>query len=863
MGYSLPSDGTFCGSVLMDGLVSENIHHPPEGHNPSASAMKILIIALLLALVQSAHGESWIRVNQLGYLPNGKKIAVLVSKDTSLAAESFELLDRLTGQRVWRSDTLLPFGPYGPFHSTYRLDFSGFAAPGAYVIRLGETESPPFRVMDDVYAGTADVLLQYMRQQRCGYNPFLDDSCHTRDGYMIYHPAGDSSFIDVRGGWHDASDYLQYVTTSAHAVVQMLHAYRQNPSVFSDRFDADGRSRSNGIPDIVDEAKWGIDWLLKMHPRPGVMFNQVADDRDHRGFRLPTEDTVDYGVGAGRPVYVCTGEPQGIYEHKNRTTGIASTAGKFASAFALAALTMRDHYPEIIPELTEKAETAFQFGKQHPGVCQTAPCLAPYFYEEENWVDDMELAALLLHQLTDDAGYMLAAVEYGKREPVTPWMGASTARHYQWYPFVNLGHAYLSASEERETRETFRGFLMEGIRRVHERGSRNAFCFGVPFIWCSNNLVSAMLTQLRLTSSPAEGTPYHLMEAMLRDWLFGCNPWGTSMIVGMPRGGTSPKDPHSAFSHLHGYDIEGGLVDGPVYGSIFRSLKGIHLTREDPFRDFQSDLAVYHDDWGDYSTNEPTMDGTASLTYYLSSLEAEGVQQSPLRNCSKILGGITRMDTSRPEVYLAFTGHEFAEGGEIIRRVLGEADAKASFFFTGDFYRDTAHAPLVIALREDGHYLGAHSGKHILYADWDSRDSLLVTRDGFEEDLRDNFEAMHRRGIAATSGRYFMPPYEWYNATISSWCADLGLTLVSFTPGTRSNADYTVPTMGDRYRSSAQIFASILRFEELSPTGLNGVILLMHIGTDPRRTDKFYLHLEDLISELKDRGYAFRRFGGE
>jgi peptidoglycan/xylan/chitin deacetylase (PgdA/CDA1 family) len=821
-----------------------------------------VIIAFLLALVQTALGESWIRVNQLGYLPQGTKVAVLVSTDTAMAPHSFELRDRLTDQRVWRSDTLLPFGPYGPFRSTYRLDFTGFTQPGAYVIHAEGVESPPFRVAYNVYEGTADFLLRYMRQQRCGYNPFLEDSCHARDGYIIYHPEGDSSFVDVRGGWHDASDYLQYVTTSANAVVQMLHAFRENPAVFSDRFDADGSPAPNGIPDIVDEARWGIDWLMKMNPRPGIMFNQIADDRDHLGFRLPTEDTVDYGFGRGRPLYFCTGEPQGIKEYKNRTTGIASTAGKFASAFALAAMTMEEYFPELIPNLTRRARMAFQFGEQHPGVCQTAPCRAPYFYEEENWVDDMELAALLLHQLTGEEPYLQKAVEYGGREPVTPWMGATTARHYQWYPFVNLGHAYLSESGEREAEEVFEGFLREGIRRVYRRGSGNAFCFGVPFIWCSNNLVSAMLTQLRLHASAAQDDSCRIMEAMLRDWLFGCNPWGTSMVVGLPPGGVSPKDPHSAFTHVYGYEINGGLVDGPVYGSIFRGLKGIHLSREDAFREFQSDLAVYHDDWGDYSTNEPTMDGTASLSYYLSSMETEGMRQSPVRNTTKTFGGITRMDTSRAEIYIAFTGHEFAEGGEIIREALRGAGVKASFFFTGDFYRNPDHELLVEALKKEGHYLGAHSGGHILYADWGKRDSLLVTRAEFEEDLKNNFEAMHLLGISATSARYFMPPYEWYNNTISGWCEELGLTLVNFTPGTYANADYTTPDMGDRYRSSAQIYRSILRYEERSPSGLNGAILLMHIGTHPSRTDKFYLRLAELLAELKARGYGFGGFTG-
>jgi hypothetical protein len=101
------------------------------------------------------------------------------------------------------------------------------------------------------------------------------------------------------------------------------------------------------------------------------------------------------------------------------------------------------------------------------------------------------------------------------------------------------------------------------------------------------------------------------------DWLLGCNPWGTSMVYGLPANGDTPIDPHSAFTHLGKYPIDGGLVDGPVYTSIYKGLIGITLYDEDEYAPFQSDLAVYHDDYGDYSTNEPTMDGTASLVYLL------------------------------------------------------------------------------------------------------------------------------------------------------------------------------------------------------------------------------------------------------
>ncbi len=68
--------------------------------------------------------------------------------------------------------------------------------------------------------------------------------------------------------------------------------------------------------------------------------------------------------------------------------------------------------------------------------------------------------------------------------------------------------------------------------------------------------------------------------------------------------------------------MPGGLVDGPVYSTIFSSLKFIYLSKADVYAPFQTKLAVYHDDFADYSTNECTMDGTACLVYYLSALQA-------------------------------------------------------------------------------------------------------------------------------------------------------------------------------------------------------------------------------------------------
>lgn len=182
---------------------------------------------------------------------------------------------------------------------------------------------------------------------------------------------------------------------------------------------------------------------------------------------------------------------------------------------------------------------------------------------------------------------------------------------------------------------------------------------------------------------------------------------------------------------------------------------------------------------------------------------------------------------------------------------------KASFFFTGRFYRNNSFKPIIRQLKNSGHYLGPHSDKHLLYCDWAKRDSLLVTQTEFIFDLADNYTSMAVHKIVGRKASYFLPPYEWYNDTIAAWTKKFGLELINFTPGTRSNADYTTPA-DKNYRSSEEIYNSIIQYEQTKHSGLNGFILLLHIGTGPKRTDKFYNRLPELIKYLKTEGYHFQ-----
>lgn len=825
----------------------------------------VSIAVLALAAVQAFAG-SWVRINQIGYLPEATKVAVFMSDD-AVKVDGFELVDAFTGDVAWRSDAVRPTGALGQMKTTCRLDFSALKTDGAYYIKVlssgGETRSEIFPINPKVYDGAADFVLNYMRQQRCGWNPFFKDSCHRKDGIIVGHPdpKKDSTFLDVTGGWHDASDCLQYTTTSANAIYQMMFAYQSNPEAFSDNHLADGTPGRNGIPDIIDEIYWGLKWLDKMNPEPGEMYNQIADDRDHVGMRVPNDDQADYGWGKGeyRPVWFCSGEPQqrGKRGDKNKTTGVASTAGKFASDFAFGAEILKPFYPEFAEKIGAKAQAAYDAGVAKPGVCQTASVVSPYIYEEDNWVDDMELAAYEMFRRTGGKKYRTEAIEYARREPVTPWMGADSARHYQWYPFMNMGHYRIARNFGGKVSAEFIRNIRSGIQRVYERGKDHPFMFGIPGIWCSNNLTSAMLTQCILYRELTGDTTYQEMEGALRDWLLGCNPWGVSMIVELPKGGIFPTQPHSFIINYKMGNTTGGLVDGPVYATIFGSLLGIRTDGGINYEEFQPGDLVYHDSTHDYSTNEPTMDGTASLTFPLSYYQREGSATAAhltTQTDNNIYqdGGIIRTDPSVKHIDFVFTAADKADGAERIISTLRKYNIKGGFFFTGEFFE--MYQDVVRRLVAEGHYVGSHSYGHLLYAPWGNRDSLLVTKQEFEEDIFKSYKVLREFGI--TDAPYFIPPYEHYNATISSWARQLGLQVINYTPGTITNGDYTTPEM-KRYFSSKEILGRIWEYERTDPNGLNGHIMLIHFGTDPARTDKFYDKLPGLIRELRRKGYSF------
>ena len=585
--------------------------------------MIILLLHIILILQIAFHGEAfdnsekiYIRVNQLGYLPDESKIAIAFShvaireKILLISKESKSSMATLKPKRSKSKG-------WGTFNYYYEIDFSQLESPGNYFL-LGQksnSKSQTFSISPNVYQNQTETLLDFMRQQRCGYNPFLDVVCHQKDGRSMFGPMPDSTFVDASGGWHDAGDQLKYLITGSYATAHMLLAYELYPDKFADKVNALGQPFPNDIPDVLDEAKWGLDWIHKLHPSPSQLFHQIADDRDHLGWKMPDNDPSDYGWGPNsyRVAYFATGEPQGMREYKSEATGIANLAGRSAAAMALAARIWKDHLndPAYAKKCLDAARTLYQLGREKEGFQQGNSYGAPYRYTEETWADDMEFGAAELYRTTGEASYLEEAKSYATLANTVSWMNLDTAAHYQYYPFVNLGHFVLYDLVDKNFQDTLAAYYRTGIDYTFNKALTNPYGIGIPFIWCSNNLLTSLITQVILYEKMTSDTQYHQFLVEQRDWLFGRNPWGTSMFTGIPAHGEYPVDVHTSIWGLTKIEAPGGLVDGPVFATIYNSLQGLTLINPDEFEEVQNKYVVYHDDFGDYSTNEPTMDGTA------------------------------------------------------------------------------------------------------------------------------------------------------------------------------------------------------------------------------------------------------------
>lgn len=215
-------------------------------------------------------------------------------------------------------------------------------------------------------------------------------------------------------------------------------------------------------------------------------------------------------------------------------------------------------------------------------------------------------------------------------------------------------------------------------------------------------------------------------------------------------------------------------------------------------------------------------------------------------------GAVVRMDPAERNVYFVFSADSMFEGGLMGLDALRQAGVRASFFFTGNFLRDARNALVIARAVADGHYVGPHSNRHLLLADWDADRTPLVTPDSLLADLAANYTELSRHGVPVDSALWVLPPYEWCHNIHTAAYSAAGTTAVNPTPGILTYRDYTTPD-DPSYQTSDSILHNLWHVEQTRT--LNGAIILIHLGTSPARTDKLYRHLPAILQRLHALGY--------
>ena len=319
-------------------------------------------------------------VDQVGYLPDSRKIAVL-----PFPAELFAIIDE-NGDKLYEGEVRSFGHDECSGDDVYLADFSDFRRNGTYRVSVGGKTSTRFRIGESVYRKLfCDVSKAYY-YTRCGHGlderfagKFAHKRCHTE----LAESLEDGTMLDIKGGWHDAGDYGRYVTAGCCACAQLLYAYKFFPEVFA-KLNVNIPESGSGIPDILSECRWELEWLLKMQRADGAAYHKATTMR-HAPFIMPEADK--------SKMYVFTVS--------------SSATADLCAVCALASGIFRDFDQTFSNRLRKAAERGYHWLEEHPefvGFFNPAGCDTG-LYAEEGDIDNRYWAAAEMFALTGDAKY--------------------------------------------------------------------------------------------------------------------------------------------------------------------------------------------------------------------------------------------------------------------------------------------------------------------------------------------------------------------------------------------------------------------------------------------------------------------------
>ncbi|RAV00619.1 glycoside hydrolase [Paenibacillus sp. YN15] len=515
-------------------------------------------------------------VNQLGYPRQGLKVF------TAAVSGKFELVELDSGLSVFAGAmSPLKQDPASGL-AVAKGDFTGVERPGSYFVRMKESGavSPVFVIEERPYASVGKALLKCFYFQRCGVElteeyagPWSHGACHLGDAHVHGNP---EERHPQAGGWHDAGDYGKYTVAGVKAVADLLLAYERFPGAF---VEPAGIPNSSGLPDVLEEVKVELEFLLLMQRSDGAVYHKVTT--------------------AGFPPLDCMPELDGAELIFSPVSDTAT--GSFAAGLALAARIYRGLDPDLAERCADAAKRAWRSLQGRPAAegFRNPPDIVTGEYGDSSREDELYWAAAELFRLTGEAEYLQAA------EALAEAGG---------FPLCELGWADTGGYGTLSLLDAGPGLVPEALRTrllaawvaeaelYAERSAADGFSISLlpeEYIWGSNMLV---LNRAMLLIAAEELTgEQRFGQAALAHWdyLLGRNVLGYCYVTDF--GAKSVLYPHHRPS-------EGDGVAEPVPGMVAGG-PNLHLQDEAAAALLAgaAPAACYVDHKESYSTNEMTI----------------------------------------------------------------------------------------------------------------------------------------------------------------------------------------------------------------------------------------------------------------